>query len=156
MDDAGDKLLAFINTVRGLQDRDHIRYLIYLDADPDDPENCILSRAMHCWVGPSSDPEWEAAGRWVMRCDDRLTAYRTKVCCEQDWIEERLEVELPELLIDFITAAHFGLVEPDDIGFVRCWHVPRDPHDPAKGFERHFMPGMRESVTGWSAELSAT
>lgn len=149
MDDAGQDLLAFINTVRGIQERDHIRYLIYLDADPDDPTGCILSRAMHCYVGPSEDPEWGAAGRWVMRFEERLTAYRTAVCTEQQWREDRLEVEIPELLIDFMTAAHFGLVEPDDIGFVRCWHVPRDADDPAKGFERHWMPGMRAAASGW-------
>jgi hypothetical protein len=59
-DDTGNQLLAFINTVRGIQERDHIGYLIYLDADADDPEGCILSQAKQ-WM-----PEMRtAASGWA-------------------------------------------------------------------------------------------
>src|SRR4051794_5586095 len=141
--DPGTELLAFINQVRSVQDRDHLRYLVMLDLDVDDEEECILATALGVPVGGSNDPAWSAAGRWVIRFDDYATARIAAICTQQEWLPERLEVELPELLVDFATSAHYGLVEQDDIGFVRAWHVPIDGNDLSKGFDDFWMPGMR-------------
>src|SRR4051812_10797351 len=153
MPDPGTELLAFINQVRSARDQDHLRYLVMLDLDADDEEACILATALGVPVGGSLDPAWCAAGRWTMRFGDYATARIAAICTEQEWLPERLEVELPELLVDFATSAHYGLVEQDDIGFVRAWHVPVDGDDFSKGFDKFWMPGMRtESVAAVSAE----
>lgn len=113
-----------------------------LGADPDDERGCILAQAMQCGVGGSTDPQWGADGRWVMRFGDLWTARTVGVVTGQSWLADPLEVVLPSELVDFAVSFSVGEVEADGIGFVRSWRVPNDADDPAAGIRRFVMPGM--------------
>lgn len=142
MSDTGVRLLAFLNRVRAVQELDPLAWLVMLDADPDDERGCILALAMECAVGSSTDPEWGADGRWVMRFDDCWTARTVAVVTGQTWVPDCLEVALPNELVDFAVSLSLGEVEQDGIGFVRAWRVPNDADDPSAGMCRFVMPGM--------------
>lgn len=142
MSDTGVRLLTFLNRVRAVQELDPLAWLVMLDADPDDERGGILAQAMECAVGGSTEPEWAADDRWVMRFDDRWTARTVAVVTGQPWLPESLEVALPDELVDFAVSFSLGEVEQDGIGFVRSWRVPNDVDDPAAGMCRFVMPGM--------------
>jgi hypothetical protein len=99
---------------------------------------------MECAIGGSMDPVWRAEGRWVLRFTDRWSARMVAVVTGQPWLPDRLEVELPQELVDFAVSFSVGEVEQDDVGFVRAWLVPSDVDDPAAGMWRFIIPGMED------------
>jgi hypothetical protein len=144
MTDTPIRLLAFINRVRGVQELAPLPWLVMLGTDPGDERGCILAQAMECAIGGSTDPDWAAEGRWVLRFSDRWTARTVAIVTGQPWRPVRLEVELPQELVDFAVSFSVGEVEQDDIGFLRAWRVPADVDNPAAGMWRFVMPGMED------------
>ena len=129
MADPGTRLLGFMNQVRGVQELDILRYLSLTGTDPDDERQCVLGRALHCPVGGSKDPTWEAAGQWVMRFNDLWTTRTVGIVTQQEWLPDPLEVRLPDELVDFAVSVRHGLVETDEVGLVSAWLVPPDGDD---------------------------
>jgi hypothetical protein len=147
MTDPGIQLLAAVNRVRAVQEPEPVVCLALHGAETGSEDACILAHAMQCAVGGASDPAWAAAGRWVLGFRDRWTARMVALELEQAWHPGYLEVEAPELLVDFAVAFELDEIEPDEIGFVRAWRVPTGDDDDASERCRFVMPGMESPAS---------
>ncbi len=90
----------------------------------DDDKKCILASALGVPVSGR-----DALGQeWVMRFSDRLVARRVGIVMGLAWRPDPPEVTLPDALVDLCVSEHFGVIEVDDIGFLKCWWVPQGPN----------------------------
>jgi hypothetical protein len=117
-------LVDFINRVRTLQDLPKLLAVPVAGTERDDDEKCILASALDVQV--CSDEE---RNEWVMRFSDRRLARRVGIVMGLPWRLDPPEVTLPDPLIDLCVSEHFGFIEADEIGFLKCWWVPQGPDD---------------------------
>lgn len=95
----------------------------------DDEERCVLATALGCPVRSvgEGDDEWLSA----VCVPDRNVARRIGVIMGLPWRAEPPAVRLPDSVADVSVAQHYGAVEADEIGMLRCWWVPETPGGPA-------------------------
>lgn len=142
--DLGERVLAFINRVRTIQELDELSAIDLKNTIPDDMSRCVLARAMQCEIDGARHPAWASDHRWVMRFADRAMARLVGIVTEQEWAGEHREVALPEDLVDLAVAAHAGVLLSDEPGFLRGWWVPAD--EEGTEWRLHVMPGFRSPV----------
>lgn len=121
-------LLEFVERVRALQDLPPVGAIDLAATIPDDAERCVLSTALggtvHAvgWNDQGCDPLWTSA----LIVEDRLVARRIGIVMGLEWQADPPAVRLPDEVGDLGVAQHWGVVEADDMGFLRCWWVPVD------------------------------
>lgn len=115
-------VLDFINRVRTLIDLPETAAVVITGTDPGSDDNCVVAQALGVSIGES---EAEGSGEhWVMRFTDRLVARRVGIVMGLRWTADPPEVELPSPIVDLAVSQHFGVLEVDDVGFLRGWWVP--------------------------------
>lgn len=120
-------LLDFVERIRVLQDLPPVGAVDLSGTVPDDAERCVLATALGGLVhavggtGPD-DAVWTSA----LIVDDRLTARRIGIVMGLEWRADPPAVRLPDEVADLGVAQHYGTVEADDMGFLRCWWIPVD------------------------------